>query len=82
MGKNEFLSLLDSLGYQIAQNMSFNYRNRLNAEAYDARSICIVEKDTGLSFANIHARRDRDFEALQLLRRTETVVVRGRVWEL
>ena len=82
MGKNEFLRLLDSLGYRIAQNMSFNYRNRLNAEAYDARSICIVEKDTGLSFANIHARRDSDFEALQLLRRTETVVVRGRVWEL
>jgi len=82
MDKKELLNTLDTLGYKISKQDSFNYYNSGNEVKYPAKSCYIVEKDSGLSFANIYARRDSNFRALQELRRNEEVIVKGRVWEL
>ena len=80
--KNELLKELDRLGYEIDLSLSFNYINNLNRKSYKARSIYIREADTGLSFANIYARRDVNFKALQDIRFRVEVIERGRTWEL
>jgi len=82
MSKDELLSTLDNLGYKINKADTFNYFNSANEIHYKAKSCYIVEKDTGLSFANIAARRDNNFGALQNLRYWVDVKHRGIVWEL
>lgn len=78
----ELVSRLDALGYKIAGGpMSFDYFNGSNKYHYPARSCHVVEKDSGLSFANIGARRDSNFQALQAMRKTVFAVSRGRLVE-
>ena len=80
--KNELLKELSRLGYKIDSSLSFNYNNNLNRETYKARSIYIIEDDSKLNFANIHARRDSNFKALQNIRFRVEVIDHGRTWEL
>ena len=82
MTRHEFLQEIDRLGYKIDESMSFNYINNLNETSYKARSISLVEKDTGLSFANIYSRRDYNFTALQKIRYEAEITVDGRIWEI
>lgn len=79
----ELAEKLDELGYRISDENGdcFNYLNTHNKIVYNARSIYIVDKKTGLSFANINACRDRLTE-LQQLRLNAAVMSNGRVWEL
>ena len=76
----EFLNELDQLGYKMKS--SYNYYNSSNCIKYLAKTIEIVEKDSGLSFANIKAKRDDNFKQLQNLRYTSFVYNRGRIWEI
>ena len=82
MTKDELLSELDKLGYEIDKSMSFNYMNCSNGESYKAKACYIVEKDTKLSFSNIDARKDNNFERLQELRFWIEVTHKGRIYEL
>jgi len=80
--KKELNIILDNLGYKIAEKDSFNYINKGNPpEIWKARACYIIEKDAGKGFANIAARRDDNFRALQLLRR-EDYEIKGRRYEL
>ncbi len=72
---------LDAIGYAIQRANSFNYINTGNAITYKARSIYIVVKGTGMSFANINANRDK-LPELQEIRRSVFCFERGRIWEL
>ena len=82
MDKQELMSTLDKLGYKISKEDSFNYYNSGNEVKYEAKSCFIIEKDSGLSFANIYARRDNNFRALQELRYNAEIIVSGRIWEI
>jgi hypothetical protein len=74
---------LDHLGYCIRNNSnSFNYFNGSNERSYKARSCYITEKNSGLSFANINARKDAAFKALQELRFNSFGYENARIWEL
>lgn len=73
---------LELLGYRIDEKMSFNYRNTLNKGHYNARACRVVEADTGIGFANVNARRDKNFRKLQDLRQWADVVINGRVYEI
>lgn len=73
---------LTTLGYKIDPVNSFNYINTNNKRQYKARSIYIVESNTGLSFANINARCDDNFKELQSLRYNTFVYHNGRIWEI
>jgi len=78
----EVTNRLHQLGYKISPQNSFNYFNSGNERHYKARSCYIVEEDTGLSFANIEARRDNHFKELQTFRRYSFGWEDGRIWEL
>lgn len=81
--KTELNRRLSELGYCIDEKSSFNYQNSYNpGESWPARSCYIVEKDTGLGFSNIHARKDANFEKLQEMRRQGGFNVNGRIYEL
>jgi hypothetical protein len=82
LSKDELLNRLDRLGYKISAAGSFSYFNGGNANRFPARSIYLIEKDSKLSFANINARRDQNFEALQQLRKSSFAIVAGRLYEL
>ena len=70
-----------AMGYRIASH--FDYANMLNhGMAYAARSCYIIEADTGIGFANIHARRDANFDKLQSYRFNVQPVIHGRIYEL
>lgn len=71
---------LARLGYRIES--SFSYTNTSNGYPWAARACYIVEADTGLGFANVKARRDDNFKALQALRFASVTVNRGRVYEI
>lgn len=81
---NELKDILKSLGYEIEAESSFNYINTANEITYKAKSCYIVESDTGLSFANIEARKDENFKELQRLRRSGLFAVtnHGAITEL
>ena len=75
-------SKLAELGYKISEEDSFNYVNKGNPpQVWNARSCYIVEADTNIGFANIYARRDGNFKALQELRGQE-FIINNRVYEL
>ena len=80
--RHELLQELDRLGYKIDEKNCFTYTNNMNGKSYPARAIYIVEKDSGLCFANIYARRDANFDALQDIRYRVEVINNGKVWEL
>jgi hypothetical protein len=81
--KAELVQTLADLGYRINEAHSFTYTNSANpGPPYQARAVAIVEFDTGLSFANVGARRDSNFKALQNMRRTADVRIYGKVYEL
>lgn len=80
--KAQLVKTLVSLGYSIDERMSFNYVNRNNGQSYKARACCIVEADTGISFAHhSKARRDANFDNLQKLR-PASFLIRGRIYEV
>ncbi len=80
--KTELSIMIDKLGYKISEKDSFNYINKGNpSKIWKARACYIIEKDSGKGFANIEARRDDNFKALQLLR-LEEYSIRGRIYEL
>ncbi len=81
MELNSALNYLDFLGYKLKPENCFNYFNGSNDTKYPARSIYLVEKDTGLSAFHIDARRDENFKKLQTFRRSVFVSAKGRVWE-
>lgn len=64
MNYHTFLSTIDNLGYTINKDDTFTY----NRDGKRIKSFYIVEKDSGLSFANIDARRDENFKSFQELR--------------
>jgi hypothetical protein len=73
--------MVDSLGYEIDPDDSFEYTNTGNAIAYKARSVAIRHKASGLSFAHIHCDRSKLAE-LQKVRMGYFVFTSGRIWEL
>lgn len=74
---------LKSLGYRISKTNSFNYYNGYNDFKYEARACYIVEIDSGLSFANVNARRDINFKALQEFRYNNSYLeIKGRIYEI
>lgn len=80
--KKSVISKLSSLGYKISEKDSFNYVNKGNPpEIWNARACYIIEKDSGLSFCNINARRDENFKLLQEYRKND-FIINGRVYEL
>ena len=81
MNYDELKNQLDKLGYKIDQENSFNYFNSANKNQYNARSCYIVEKDTGIGFANIKSRKDENFNKLQQLRKNALVIDRNRIIE-
>ena len=80
LDKENFLSTLSDLGYKTKE--SFNYINNLNEITYKAKSFMITEINTGLSFANIDARRDKNFKRLQQIRFDSFVYSNNTIWEL
>jgi hypothetical protein len=79
--EGELIAKLDSLGYEIDPDDSFEYTNTGNAIAYKARSVAIRHKASGLSFAHIHCDRSKLAE-LQKVRMGYFVFTSGRIWEL
>lgn len=55
---------LSELGYKITDGMDCIY----SRDGAEIKTVGISEIDTGLSFANVDARRDANFKALQELR--------------
>lgn len=81
--KSQLVRELSELGYKLDEKLCFNYVNSHNGKPYKARSLYIVEDDTGISFAHYcKARRDENFKKLQYLRGNKRVVIKGRVYEL
>ena len=80
LDKEEFLNILSSLGYKTVE--SFNYINSSNEITYKAKGFRIIEKDTGLSFANVDARKDDNLRKLQEMRFSSFVYSNDRIWEL
>jgi len=78
----ELIYMLKLVGYKICPSTSFDYTNTSNAIIYNARSISIIEADTGLSFGHIDARKDGNFRKLQEIRMEYLVFEKNRVWEL
>lgn len=73
---------LELLGYKVDKNLSFNYLNSSNERTYQARSIYLRHKGTGLGFANVDAPRDAAFNTLQWVRLNCFVFSQGRIQEL
>lgn len=79
--KAELTERLRSLGYSISP-LSSSYLNNLNpGPPYKARSIYVIESDTGLSAFHVDARRDLNFRILQDEVRGD-YDVRGVIWEI
>lgn len=64
---------LKAIGYRLNRSMDCrSICQRSTGETYPTITTGIVEADTGLSFANVNARRDANFRALQDMRYNET----------
>jgi hypothetical protein len=82
-------STLRGLGYRLDRRLDCRNLARWMSgpragASYPALNTGIVEIDTGLSFANVEARRDAAFKLLQALRRTGEcfAVVGGHILEI
>lgn len=80
---------LASIGYKLDRSgdcphISLYVTGEHAGETYPAISSSIREADTGLSFANVDARRDGNFRTLQEWRSTGELfaVVRGHIFEV
>jgi len=80
---------LSRLGYRLDRTSDCKSVNRIltgedAGKSYPAINAYVVEIDTGLSFANVAARRDANFRRLQELRLSGELyaVVRGRILEI
>lgn len=80
---------LASLGYRLDRKLDCKSVNRIltgedAGKSYPAINAYVVEIDTGLSFANVSARRDANFRRLQEIRLSGELyaVVRGRILEI
>lgn len=85
----EMKARLAHLGYKLDRTMDCVGTPRYMAgphagESYPAIVTGVREIDTNLSFANVDARRDENFEALQQLRFEGSLfaVIRGRLLEI
>lgn len=86
---HQLTAVLAGIGYRLDRALDCRSDNRYLSgpdmgRSYPAVNACIVEADTGLSFANVMARRDDNFRRLQELRFSGELfaVVRGRIFEL
>jgi len=59
------LRFLDKLGYTVNKSDTFTYQR----EGGKRKAFYVIEKDTGLGFANVDARRDDKYNKLQKFRR-------------
>lgn len=83
MSSNTFLKAIQELNYTVNASQSFHYTNNLNpGNPVKARSVRIIEADTKRSYANVNARRDANFEALQNLRKNHVVKKGDIIWEI
>ena len=82
LNPKEFVDTLNSLGYEIDSNNTFNYINSANERTYKAKSVMIREQDSKLHFCNVEARRDNNFDTLQALRFNSFVYFNNTIWEL
>jgi hypothetical protein len=80
---------LAAIGYRMDRGLDCRSDNRYMTgnyagQSYPAVNAYVVEADTGLSFANVGARRDANFRRLQEIRFMGELfaVVRGRLLEL
>ncbi len=79
---------LATLGYKLDRSMDARSQHRYLTGKWAGLShpgitTGIREADTGLTFCNIHARRDANFQALQAIRGGAVyAVVRGHIFEL
>jgi len=77
---------LAAIGYALERALDCDATNRqFSGEPYPAINPCIVEADTGISFAHAtKARRDSNFDKLQKLRFGAALfaIVRGRILEI
>lgn len=83
----ELTQILDGLGYTTQADMSCTGTSRfltgpLQGIAYTEKTLSVIEKDTGLSFANVGARRDSKFKELQELRAEVFSVAAGKIVSL
>ena len=72
---------LKELGYEISKDLSFCYFNKLNKIHFKAKSIGIIHKESGKSFANIASPKDK-LKELQEIRFNNFVFEKGRIWGL
>ena len=89
MTRAELATRLKSLGYKMERGSDHAYVARYMSgpaagRTYPAISTYVIEVDTGKGFANVEARRDKNFEELQRLRREGSLfaVVRGSLLEI
>lgn len=82
ISSSELEKMLGKIGYRISHKDSFDYTNTSNEISFNARSVCIVEGDTGLHFNNPNTRRDNNFRKLQKIRNEFFVFENDRIWEL
>jgi len=85
----QVIGVLADLGYKLDRTLDCKSDNRyLTGEdagkSYPAINAYVVECDSGLSFADVAARRDENFRRLQELRKSDELyaVIRGRILEI
>lgn len=85
----QVIDVLAGLGYELDRSLDCKGDNlyltgELVGKSYPAINAYVVECDSGLSFANVAARRDENFRRLQELRRSGELyaVIRGRILEI
>jgi hypothetical protein len=79
----EFTARFSELGYCLDRSLDCRATARYlhNDRTYPCCTVYVVEADTGLSFANVKARTDGKFRALQQLRQDIFAVSRGAILE-
>ena len=76
-----------ALGYKLNRDLDCRASSRfitgsLADTSYPCCAGYVVQSDDGLSFANVNARRDSNFRALQNLRGEVFAISRGAIFEL
>lgn len=79
---DEFYYIIESCGYEVCQNTTFDYVNTSNEFTYRAKSVSYIDKITKRSFAHFEERRDERYKRLQQMRATCFVYHQGVIWEL
>lgn len=76
--------MLDEIGYKIQKGMncigiSRYMTGEMAGISFKENNLYIVEKDTGISFAHVNARKDANFKKLQELRQNTFSISRGNI---